>query len=171
MDNYLTKPIEPAKLLRMIDLQLSLAPPAEGGASARADEQGGQPPPHDPADLPDQSQPISMEALLDRCLGNRGFAESMLVVFEKRVRELMGDLEESVPAADSERIAFLAHALCGTSRGASAGPLGRVAAELEHIARSGDLLGADECMRLLRDEFRRCLDHLPKITTGATQKA
>ena len=162
MDHYLSKPVEPNELLRTIDSQL---------ISTRQDnDDGPEAPPSENAPLPLPTSPFNLDELLHRCMGRQDFLEKILGKFEKKACELFDGIKESVAAADAERIAFLAHALRGASATLSAPDLRDAAAEMERMARSGDLLGADDCLETIREQLQRCLDYLAQ-TMAATADA
>jgi len=169
MDECLRKPIEPIELLKTVDSRL---PPVPRG-------QDGRPPPESPrqqeaethrgsdnAPVPQEPAPFDLDELLHRCLGHQDHLQRLLSKFEDKAGELLEGIEESVAAGDAERIAFLAHTLKGMSATLSAPCVRAAAAEMEQLARSKDLLGADECLEVLRRQVQRCLDFLPKAATG-----
>jgi len=170
MDHYLSKPVEPAQLLMAINSWLS--PPSPSDEDQSPSQQTCQPEApqatgadHAPTDRTDP--PFDLDELLNRCLGRQEFLEKMLGKFEDKARKLFKGLEENVSAGDAEQIAFLAHSLKGTSATLSAPALRGAASEMEHLARSGDLIGADQCLETIREQLQRCLDYLAEAKIGA----
>ena len=87
------------------------------------------------------------------------------------MRKNLKDVEESVTRKDPERIAMLAHGLKGAAANLSAEALRQAAADMEQLARSGDLTQSYQCLEKLRNEVSRCLQYVPTLKDRATENA
>jgi two-component system, sensor histidine kinase and response regulator len=149
MTDYLSKPLDPDQLLRAIESHLSPASP-RGPARGL---------PHEPAAAPAPAPPVDYDALLQRCMGDREFADRILAKFQDRVGTDLDQLEQDLTAGDTEQVVRLAHRLKGAAANLSARALQEVASRLEALGRQGDRAGARVCMAEIRSEGRRFLEY------------
>ena len=172
MDDYLSKPIEPERLISIFQSYVSgrmaepsapasglTGPPASVGGTRDAVEKSPAAPGPGPACPPPGSTTrFDFESLLARCMGNREFVVRILRKFETKGQEDLKALEEAVQAGDIELIAFAAHAIKSAAANLSANVLRETAGEMERIARSGDLSGVVGHLERVRQEFAALLD-------------
>ncbi len=164
MDDYLSKPIEPFKLIEMINSKLSSDEIPEQSVSEPAiaeDTHETSEPFH--TDIPDQTAPFDIDSLLSRCMGDQQFLEKILGKFETKAVEYLKDIEESIEAADAEQVGRHAHSFKGAAANLSAESLRQAALEMEQLGKAGDMTNANECLENLRNETNRCLEYLPNM--------
>lgn len=104
--------------------------------------------------------PIDAETLLERCMGNIEFAESLLEEFAQSGAERIKTISRHVVEGDADAVAATSHALKGTAAMMAAEEVRSAAAALETSGRSGDLTDAHKVVSRLRDEMQRCVDHI-----------
>jgi signal transduction histidine kinase/DNA-binding response OmpR family regulator len=150
MDGYVTKPINPAKLIEAIESLL----PKRSDASMAAD------PPASGAGVDD---PLDVSSLLDRCMGNVEFLNRLLKKFRNRVGSEVERLSQAVQAQNAQETAQLAHSLKGAAANVSAINLARIAMELEQLGTGSDWETATACLTKLREEVDRCIRYVPVI--------
>ena len=165
MDDYLSKPIDPAKLIEMVNTYV--------GSGVKSCEREQDQPDHRPVDGREepfadghtsQAAPINLEALLNRCSGSHDFLARILAKFETKTTEVLDAMEQSIRAGDAAQVRFLAHSLKGSAANLAAESLSRAARELEQRAASGDLTSAEVHLETLHSEFRRYLDYVTQAT-------
>jgi signal transduction histidine kinase/DNA-binding response OmpR family regulator len=141
MDGYVSKPIQPDRLLAAIREHLP-------GSLA------GEPPPFDP------------EAVRRWSGSDAGIAERLLTTFGEQVAADAQTLAAAAARADAAGIMRAAHALRGSAGVVNAGALGRVAASLENAARAGHLEFAVAQIADLQREVDRCLRYVPQAKSS-----
>jgi PAS domain S-box-containing protein len=161
MDNYLSKPLNPVKLVDMIRSFLKEAPaapavePAASSASAA---------PAGPAETaPDnEPMPLDLNELLERCMGNVEFVQRMLGKFSQRIDGDLQRIDQSISAGNHAETARLAHAMKGSAANLSAGRLTALARELEALnGGSAESEPLAQCVEAMKQEVRRCLEYFP----------
>ncbi|MBI5864351.1 MAG: response regulator [Planctomycetes bacterium] len=168
MDDYLTKPLNPDKLIEVIDSHVSAArvssepAPADSSARATASEETA------PSQAP--PPPFDAQGLADRCLGNLDLIERLLAKFEKQAGAVLDEIERSVHAGNAAETARLAHGFKGSAANLSADALCKLNTELEAIGRAGDLSAAAALLNKLRGEVDRCLRYVPELVTNLRLK-
>jgi Amt family ammonium transporter len=146
MDDYLTKPLNLRKLMQAIE---QWAPPATPGPQDSTDDAAGNPAP--------AAQPsIDYDDVLARCGGDRAMLEALVDKFRESSLKLLELLVEAAKAGNAQATARLAHSMKGTAANLSALTLTRVASQLEHFARSGDISKSDQALAQLTAELKRC---------------
>jgi CheY-like chemotaxis protein len=158
MDEYITKPINPAKLIEVIE---ALLPPG-ARASAKAARRSAQIAAAVPLDVP---------SLLDRCMGNVEFLKRLLDKFRNRIGEDVERLSQAVEAQNAQETARLAHSLKGSAANVSAITLSHLALELEQLGVAGDLTPAEACLAKIREEVDRCIEYVPVVSSPAAPDA
>ncbi len=165
MDGYLTKPIEPR---RLIEAMWSLFPervdderPAGVRQPAAAQEQSPVTP---TANGPGSSPPpMDLDALLVRCLNNVELVRRLLEKFEELTMRDVEAIGHSISAGDLEQAARASHGLKGTAASMSAGMVRGIAAEIEGLLRSANADGAAGRLASLREEVQRCIECIPRL--------
>jgi HPt (histidine-containing phosphotransfer) domain-containing protein len=160
MDEYLTKPLDPAVLLATIRRLLAERPPAAEPAAEEA-----APP------APASDAPIDVQSLLGRCMNDIDFVQSVLGQFRDASTDQVERLAASVGAKDADEAARLAHALKGTAANLSATRVRSIAARLEELGKAGELSDAGQLVNDLRTEVRRCLAYIPQAVEAASAEA
>ena len=137
MDDYLSKPVEAAPLREALskNLAANAAPVAT------------------PIEPPD---PIDLAALVDRCLGNVRFAQSLLEEFDSTSLERLDELAAHATQANLTTIAEMAHAFKGAAGIIGAGTLRQLSSQVEASAHAEDVIGTLELVSQLRSEFLAC---------------
>jgi CheY-like chemotaxis protein/HPt (histidine-containing phosphotransfer) domain-containing protein len=177
MDGYLTKPINPTKLIETI---LSFLPEAPAAGPSGADETNPEAAvaaaPH-PATEPAWTAPagppvVDLAAVMTRCLNNAGLVAKLLAKFDGQLRQDVDALEKRLAAGDGgEESVRLAHGLKGVAASMAADGVRRAAAEAEQRLRQGDVAGARQSVAVLKQEAQRCLDGLPAVQARAAALA
>ena len=149
MDAYLSKPIRPEELDRVLEFYTS-------SGTAKRDSRG-------------DAEPIgsvNLEALLQRVDGDRGFIAELAEIFREDYPRHLKALRDGVISSDSERVRGEAHALKGALSNLSATQACLLAASLETKGKSGDLAGA---IRTL-DELERELELVERQLDSVSQE-
>jgi CheY-like chemotaxis protein len=144
MDDYLTKPLNLAKLIQTI----------EGCAKASANQSAA--PSSAPRTQNSASPSIDYDDLLARCGGDRSMLERLVEKFRESSLRLLRDLTDGCLAGDAEVTTRLAHAMKGTAANLSAIRLSALAARLENLSRAGDLADGHVIVEQLTAELNRC---------------
>jgi CheY-like chemotaxis protein len=140
MDGYVTKPIQPAELFRVL-ADCVAAPNKDQAAVSGA-------PPVGTGVLDD----VTLRA---RVGGNVTVLVDILALCPGELDRLMAQLAGAVAAMDAPGIQRAAHTLTGTLGSLSAAQAHATARHLEVLGRTGDLDGALEEFRLLQTEVER----------------
>lgn len=158
MDDYLSKPLDPAVLAALIDLWLNRpgpAPPPERDPSSCA-------PPRKADD-----EVVDYDALVDRCIGNVPLAQRLVVKFRTQVETDLNDLRDAIANGDKDMIAFHAHRIKGAAANLSAEGIRSAAEAVESRARSGDMSGTAKLFGSLEAE----IDFIRKYVTPERLRA
>jgi len=134
MDDYLTKPLDPDTLVRMLEKWI---PPAAVVPASAANEA------------------IQYSQLLRRCLGKPDLAMRMVRKLIEQGGTDIRDILAAVQGGDAAALAASAHRLKGASALVAAEELRAVAAELEAHGRSGQLAAASGLLDRLQTAMAR----------------
>ncbi len=145
--DYLTKPIDVAHLLRLID---GLAGPAAASAASAA---GGTAPPVEEEGPLDRTVLDSLRFLDDDPPGNR--VAQLIALYLKDTATRLAELREALAGSDVAATTHFAHNVKGTSATYGAARLARLCGELEQVAEHGDLTASSELLAGLEEEFER----------------
>ena len=168
MDDYLTKPLNRAKLIRCIEshspsedaspfadpLPVS---PGENVLAASAAE---------PAPAGDAI--VDHGDLLARCDGDTVMMGRLIEKFKQKSRQTYDQLVACYTRGDAPGTTRFAHALKGTSSNLSAIKVSSLAARLEELGRADDLSAAEAVVKELGVELERCRNVFAKLTEGDT---
>jgi Amt family ammonium transporter len=165
MDEYVSKPIDPNRLIKAI--RTLLANSKETSRKQPASE----PPATAPAIPYEEAPPIAIDALLDRCMGDVGTVALIINEFERQAVENVEEIARHMGTGDGKETARVAHALKGASGILSASKLSDIAFKLERMGRSGAPTGADQLLTQLNDEVKRCIDYLPIARAAIAKRA
>lgn len=175
LDDYLSKPIELARVAAIIE---STPPPA-----IAVDSRGPTPPTiNDELDRPMDdiaSSPIVDRAEVDdrsvidreelvRLLGEDAepLLAVLLPVFQADAVERLAAIRLAVGGGDAESLRLEAHALKGGARAIAITTIGDDAARLEAMGRAGDCAGADDLIASIERELIRVGDVVASSTSG-----
>jgi signal transduction histidine kinase/CheY-like chemotaxis protein/PAS domain-containing protein/HPt (histidine-containing phosphotransfer) domain-containing protein len=156
MDDYVTKPVNPRRLIEIIDSHLGNRVTPTGEAEAGMVDQ-------DAPDLEAPAKPFDVDGLVKRWGGERGFLVALIRKFCKSAPGDVESLAGHVASGDAEQVAQRAHAIKGAASYVAAEGLRATAAELEGMGRSVDLSKAGPVVEKLRAELARCLEFVEEI--------
>ena len=122
MDDYISKPIDSAKLFALVEQVRADTPSAPA-----------------PAPAPAIAGACDVDAFIERVGGDAELAREMAMLFIPDAVRLLGVILEAVDAGDAERLRQEAHALKGAAGNFGATAVVAAAFELELMGKSGDL--------------------------------
>jgi len=166
MDDYVSKPLDPNRLMKAIEKWLGNSGPTSPPRAAIESETVTAAPPTGCAESP----PLGIDALLDRCMGNVETVRMILDEFEREAVADLAEIKRHVENGDCERMARVAHALKGSSGILSADALAGIAFELERTGRAGALTDQARLLSQLNREVQRCIDYLPIARAAIAKK-
>ena len=143
MDDYISKPIDSAKLLNLVDRVGTR--PAET---------------HDVAEPVTGDNACDLDAFIERVGGDEELAREMALLFIPDAARLLDRIEEAVRNGDAEQLRQEAHALKGAAGNFGAARTVSGAMELEHMGRSGDLTRSHDVAVALKEDTLRLIDAL-----------
>jgi len=160
MDFYLTKPIDPEKLTRLVQgivgvVQGGTLPPTEGIHSEDTTAVA-------PA-LVTSHAPFNCQELLTRCMGNVAFMHKLLGRFREQAAKCTDDIRTGLSTQDATRVARAAHALKGVAANMSAGDIAALAGQLEKLATQQNFSAMDTTTARLFTEITRAGDFVEKL--------
>jgi CheY-like chemotaxis protein/HPt (histidine-containing phosphotransfer) domain-containing protein len=144
MDDYLSKPVEPAKLARMLDKWLGRAQQEQ-----TVDAAG---PPVDPESGPAVFDHV---ALLGRLMGNQALAEKVVNLFLEAAPSQVANLRRQLAARDATVARREAHALKGAAATVSAPVLQGLALQAEQAAGAGEWTRIEEILPRMEEQLQR----------------
>jgi Amt family ammonium transporter len=158
MDDYTSKPLNPERLLRLIDAHLSdrRKNAAEPGRPELATSET-----HPDQEVQRSSPAFDTEKMLKSWGNDRSFVHRLIAKFSVRATDDLQKLREAIERNDAAEAQRLAHGLKGAAGYVAAENVRQLAAQLEALAREGDLSHADACLRELAAELQRCADETP----------
>jgi CheY-like chemotaxis protein len=154
MDDYLTKPLQPEKLVATMETYLGKRVAV---AAATAPASG----------VPGKKAPLDFAPLLNRCSGKREFAEKILEKFRGQSAELLEALVQSAKERDGEKAKRNAHTLKGMAATVAAEPLKEAAAVAEKLSAAEDWAGVEAQVEALKRELEECLAFIPSMLSSA----
>jgi Amt family ammonium transporter len=165
MDDYLTKPLNPMKLIRTMESYLNTetdsARPETStvpvGAPVSAADTAPVAPPA-PADAA-----IDYESLLARCMGDVSLLGRLAQKFQAKSGETWNLLLAGFKAGNTAETARLAHGIKGAAANLSATKLADLAEQIEQLGKAGDLSTAETIVEKLGEELTRCHQELSKL--------
>ncbi|MBS0375720.1 MAG: response regulator [Proteobacteria bacterium] len=144
MDDYLSKPLEPAALAASL---ARWAPPGMRALTPAPASAAGA----EPAD----AAPVDLAALAVLTEGDAGFERELIEVFIASGDSALAALVAALAGGDLGELRRQAHALKGASANLRARPLAARAEELEAAAVAGDLDRCRDALGLLERDYRR----------------
>ncbi|MFZ4618829.1 MAG: response regulator, partial [Rectinemataceae bacterium] len=135
MDDYLSKPVDTAKLIAMLHkwLPVEAAAPVLAAAAGTGPVDAGGTPPSVPSDMV-----FNELDFLERVMGDRKLARELMSAFLSDLPVLVAQLGAAVNSGDGKEIRKMAHRLKGSAGNMGGEALYSYAAELEAAVRSGD---------------------------------
>ena len=173
MDDYLSKPLQPEKLLAIIArfLSDSSVKPVPIAELPHVAVPTAQPLPEpDSTTRGEGSAPIDVEPLLRRCRGRRDFAEKVLSKFRDQSAETLEAIVRGLKEKNGELTTRSAHSLKGMAATVSAEALREAAADAEAKACAGDWGAVQEQLDELRRQLDSCLAFIPKAWATASNR-
>src|SRR5208283_4216426 len=156
MDDYLTKPLDRARLAETLERHL-----------AAGSEQAGVNPGADLAAQPaaqlsanNLDAPIDWEQFMAVADGDRQFAQELVQLFIDSGDAALRDIRAALERGDLPAVGRAAHSFKGSSANIRAPSAAAAAARLEEAARTGDADRISELERQLRDEALRAREYL-----------
>jgi HPt (histidine-containing phosphotransfer) domain-containing protein len=150
MNDYITKPIEPQELLkvlqRWVDEKGVLTPPASSPAAIQA-----------APEVPQKEQVLVFDrvALMRRLSQDEELAQILTESFLGDLPLQIQKLKDYLQAGDTKAVERQAHTIKGASANLGTDALRIVAAEMEQHARSGDIIAVQEQIAELDAQFER----------------
>jgi PAS domain S-box-containing protein len=163
MDDYLSKPVRIEEVSAVLARYLKSATPQaleEAPAEIIACQDASQASPIVESEEP---LPIDPQALLDRCIGNLEFAESLLDELDSTGSRQVEEIRQFSTQGKATETANAAHALKGATGILCAQELCRLASEIEQASRNEQLSDVEAMIRDLSSEMNRCLGSLPTV--------
>ena len=147
MDDYISKPIQPEKLLEVIDKWLSRSKKVH--------------PEKEPADIPSANKVFDKSGFLNRLLGDKTLAAEILDGFLSNVPSQVRELKKAVDIGDAQTIRQKAHSLKGASANIGAMALEEIALQVELAGKDNDLIKASSLISELDNQFKILKESLP----------
>ncbi len=148
MDDYISKPIDSAKLLALVD-RIGAGVPAAAAPAPRVAAPA--PPPPDACDV---------DAFIERVGGDVDLAREMAVLFIPDAIRLVGAIKEAVDAGDADRLRQEAHALKGAAGNFGAARVVAASFDLETMGKAGDLSRAKDVFASLNTDASQLVEAL-----------
>ncbi|MGA2230302.1 MAG: ATP-binding protein [Tepidisphaeraceae bacterium] len=155
MDGYVSKPIDAGELFATVSSLISAAPAPSSA---------------EPVKPPLTDEPLNLDLLLKRCVGDGEFAVETLERFARRAAEDADLLCQAVASRDAVETARLAHNLKSVASHVEAVDLRKIAFEIEQAGIRGDLSHAERQLAILQEQTRRCAEFVPRGLARLTPK-
>jgi two-component system CheB/CheR fusion protein len=145
MNDYLSKPIEPDLLVKMLEKWLLNPNDEPPTAAEEAESEPSEP-----------GVPVFDRIALYNYLGNdENLLVEMCQFFLEHIPSQIEDLQESIRAGDIENVQRLAHDIKAAAATAGGKTLQQVAFNLEHAAKAGEINPSKSDVELVKTEFDR----------------
>ncbi|HEY7118296.1 MAG TPA: response regulator [Tepidisphaeraceae bacterium] len=175
MDDYLSKPLQPERLLALIASFLSrssVKPAPVAGPNPHPVVTAARPPAQVQVESGGEGPaPIDIQPLLHRCGGRRDFAEKVLLKFRAQSVETLDAIVRGLKEKDDELTSRSVHTLKGMAATVSAEPLRQAAADAEAKALAGDWNGVEAHLDELRRQIHSCLAFIPSAWTPSRDRS
>jgi len=133
MNDYITKPVDPAKLRKTLEKWIKPHLPNSQAVSAQ------KPSNTYSVDLPESIPGVDVQSALQRLMGNRKLLNKLLRDFIANYANISEQIHESIACRDLASAGRIAHTFKGVSGNLSASELFTIAQELEVEIRQGNL--------------------------------
>jgi HPt (histidine-containing phosphotransfer) domain-containing protein len=154
MDDYISKPVDSAKLLALVDRTGSAA--TASGAPSRT--QVPAPARHAPAPPPPDA--CDVDSFIERVGGDTDLARELAVLFIPDAIRLVGAIRDAVDAAEPERLRQEAHALKGAAGNFGAARVVAASLDLEMMGKAGDLSRSKAVLASLEEDASQLVEAL-----------
>jgi CheY-like chemotaxis protein len=144
MDDYVSKPIEAAKLFDVIEAALNQSHLA--GKSVHPD-----------------IKMFEIDTLIKHYDGDAELVATLAAIFVDSSSVQLSQIADAIARGDAEALAYSAHALRGSVANFHAQAAVDAAAKLEQMARSGDLAMADSVFTALKTEIQQLREELETL--------
>jgi len=155
MDDYATKPLDPERLLTLIDAHLGDRekntakpdPPEFATDAVRLDQ------------VEQRTTPaFDTEKMLKSWGNDQSFVQRLIAKFSARAPDDLQKLRQAIVRNDATEAQRLAHGLKGAAGYVAAEKVRQIAAQLEAMAREGDMSDAKDRLSELSTELQRCAE-------------
>ena len=155
MDAYLTKPLQPDSLFRLID-ELK-------GTESRATGESGSPSPPPDGDV------LDLEQLMGRVAGDHELLLDLIVAFRQTAPGYLAAIDRALGQGEVEAVSRTAHTLKGSVGALAATAAYRAAAKMESAGREGDVEAARGMRASLGLEIERLHTALNALAEGGAK--
>jgi PAS domain S-box-containing protein len=149
MDDYTSKPVQRADLLRVLAWAADLLPPDDVAPAADV-----TPPPAKALDL-DGPPPLDRAAAVAELGDDEELFAELAGLFRADAGKLLGEVRRGIAAGDAGTVRRAAHGLKGSAGCVGGRPASAAAHRLEQLAAAGDLAGAGDAVAALETEIDR----------------
>ncbi len=156
MDDYVSKPIDPQKLLGAIEKYIKPYPPekpASPQGSWRESDRG-------------QGLPIEIKSAVTRFGGDKDFFREILGEFLENAPKQMEILAEGVHKGDAHMVEREAHSIKGAAKNVGATRIADLSFVLEQSGRKGDLAHAKDTLDKLKAELETLDQYVKRSLPG-----
>lgn len=150
MDDYISKPIDPQRLLEVVQRWSEPHTPQKVVPQEADSEEGGHP----------EDAPIKLRAALNRFGGDKEFLKEMLREFLDSLPGLLTSLEKAAKTNDAKTVQRQAHKIKGTAMNLGAQGIADLALHLEGLGPGADLAHAGEMIQDLRAESQHLEEYI-----------
>lgn len=150
MDDYISKPIDPQRLLEVVQRWSEPHTPQKVVPQEADSEEGGHP----------EDAPIKLRAALNRFGGDKEFLKEMLREFLDSLPGLLTSLEKAAKTGDAKTVQRQAHKIKGTAMNLGAQGIADLALHLEGLGPGADLAHAGEMIQDLRAESQHLEEYI-----------
>jgi CheY-like chemotaxis protein len=149
MDDYITKPIRPEILKKVLDQWLAQTPAPSASAPA----------------LPLPKPSFNLQAALERVEGDRDLLNEMATLFLAEYPRFVQQLHQAIAENDPATVSYAAHTLKGSVGNFVDEETAAAAFLLEKMGREGALAQAPDALAQLESALARLTPALAKLTT------
>jgi CheY-like chemotaxis protein len=149
MDDYVTKPIRPDILKKVLEQWLPPIPAPSASTPA----------------LPPSEAPFNLQAALDRVEGDRELLSEMATLFLTEYPRFVQQLHQAIAENDAATVNYAAHTLKGSVGNFVDEETAATAFVLEKMGREGELTQAPVALAQLESALARLTPALAKLTT------
>jgi CheY-like chemotaxis protein len=167
MDDYLSKPLDPDKVVGTVEKWLSTSHTAQERKN-KMNEPRTQPAEVTTVEPATGGDPIDYPRLLEQWNGKSKFVEKILQTFNVEAKSDLGAIEQALAQQDAGQLAGCAHRLKGAAATIGAEAMRQEAALLEALGREGRLGDAPARVKKLAVEYERYSAHIAQIFATAT---
>ena len=158
MDDYLTKPIRTEELMAVLE--------KVGARKAAREVRLDRSPVR--KNTRQEAEAVDLPAALERLGGDRGLYDELVGVFKNECPGMAAEMRRAIDDRDVKTLARSAHTLRGSSSNLGAVAVAEAALELEKLARSEELEGAEEQFKVLENEIERLFSELESLRARVT---